>query len=518
MNHLSCDIAVIGASLGGVRAAIAAAALGQTVILTEETDWIGGQLTAQGVPPDENPYIEEQGAPESYLLYRKKVRDHYRSLPSFKEEVKSRERFNPGDCWVTRIGHEPAVALQILTDELAPYIASGRVTLLLHTTAKDAWVEKDTIRTVTVVSSLDGQETEITASQFIDGTDCGDLLPLVGAEYRTGAESQAETGEPDAPELPNREDMQPVTWVFALEMVDALAPEDRMEKPAAYDRYANTKAFFADVPVFGWTCMDIRNDTTRVLRMFSGDNGPGSLGLWEYRRVIGQSNYIEKVNEVSLINWPQQDYMFGNLFDNENAAYHREQAKEFSRCLAYWIQNDAPRVDGGFGYPVRFAKGVLGTEDGFAKAPYIRESRRIVAKYTIPEQNIELTRNPKVHEYADSVGVGQYCMDFHETIVTHVAFSADTQCFEIPLGALIPIRLRNLLPACKNLGTTHMTSSAYRLHPIEWNIGESAGYLAAMCVQKGLTPAQVYENPQYIEEYQTLLLQHGVQLHWKNLD
>ena len=31
--------------------------------------------------------------------------------------------------------------------------------------------------------------------------------------------------------------------------------------------------------------------------------------------------------------------------------------------------------------------------------------------------------------------------------------------FQIPLGALIPERVENLLPACKNIGTTHIGKS-----------------------------------------------------------
>ena len=52
--------------------------------------------------------------------------------------------------------------------------------------------------------------------------------------------------------------------------------------------------------------------------------------------------------------------------------------------------------------------------------------------------------------------------------------------FEIPLGALLPERVENLLPACKNIGTTHITNGCYRLHPVEWNIGEAAGALGGL--------------------------------------
>ena len=63
--------------------------------------------------------------------------------------------------------------------------------------------------------------------------------------------------------------------------------------------------------------------------------------------------------------------------------------------------------------------------------------------------------------------------------------------FQIPLGALIPQRMENLLPACKNLGVTHLTNGCYRLHPVEWNVGEAAGSVGCLlCHPKSEFPAK----------------------------
>ena len=56
MKEQRTEILVVGGGTGGV-----AAALGCRVVLTEETDWIGGQLTSQAVPPDEHRWIESFG-------------------------------------------------------------------------------------------------------------------------------------------------------------------------------------------------------------------------------------------------------------------------------------------------------------------------------------------------------------------------------------------------------------------------------------------------------------------------
>ncbi|MCG6199607.1 FAD-dependent oxidoreductase, partial [Anoxybacillus sp. LAT_38] len=66
IRELHADLVVIGGGVGGCAAALAAAKLGRTVVMTEETSWIGGQLTSQAVPPDEHPWIEQFGCTRSY--------------------------------------------------------------------------------------------------------------------------------------------------------------------------------------------------------------------------------------------------------------------------------------------------------------------------------------------------------------------------------------------------------------------------------------------------------------------
>src|SRR5262244_1412389 len=95
-RELRCEVAVIGGGAGGCAAALAAARTGLNVILTEETDWLGGQLTAQAVPPDENPWIETFGGTASYLNLRQRIRDYYlRNFP-LTAEARARRFLNPG--------------------------------------------------------------------------------------------------------------------------------------------------------------------------------------------------------------------------------------------------------------------------------------------------------------------------------------------------------------------------------------------------------------------------------------
>ena len=76
------------------------------------------------------------------------------------------------------------------------------------------------------------------------------------------------------------------------------------------------------------------------------------------------------------------------------------------------------------------------------------------------------------------------------------------------------MRIENLLPACKNIGTTHITNGCYRLHPVEWNIGEAAGALVAFAHARHVRPQAVRDTPALLADYQKRLVAQGVELRW----
>lgn len=116
--------------------------------------------------------------------------------------------------------------------------------------------------------------------------------------------------------------------------------------------------------------------------------------------------------------------------------------------------------------------------------------------------------------YEDSVGVGSYHLDLHPTTVSQRTFYIPNHPYEIPLGSLIPVRVKNLLPACKNISMTQIANGCYRLHPTEWNIGEAAGTLAAYAIRQQVEPSAVRESAEHLRAYQQQLMALGVQLHW----
>ncbi|WP_424768470.1 FAD-dependent oxidoreductase [Paenibacillus sp. sgz302251] len=519
-NYIKADIVIIGGGMGGCAAALAAARAGRRVVMTEETDWIGGQLTSQAVPPDEHPWIEQFGCTASYREFRSRVREYYRRHFPLTEAARAERHFNPGNAIVSGISHEPRTALAVLRDMLAPYVHSGRLRILDNHIAIQAETDGDVVRAIHARDERTGEMVVLTADYFLDATEEGDVLPLAGVEYVTGAESAQQTGEPDAlagEADPN--DMQAFTWCFAVDYIEG--QDFTIPKPEQYDFWREYQADFWPDKQLSWTGV-IPHSLEPVTYGFFPDGK--SFSLWAYRRMIDRSKFVEGTfeSDATIINWPQNDYWLGSIIDvsAEERAKHLEGSKQLSLSLLYWLQTEAPRPDGKAGYPgLRLRPDLTGTKDGLAKRPYIRESRRIRAEFTVVEQHLSpvCRTDGRAESYFDSVGVGCYRIDLHPSTSLRSYIDVSSLPFQIPLGSLIPIRVNNLLAAGKNIGTTHITNGCYRLHPVEWNIGESSGFLASYCIEHRISPREVRSNPEHLAAYQRMLTAAGVELQWPSI-
>jgi hypothetical protein len=534
-REMKADVLVIGGGTGGCAAALAAARNGWRVILTEETDWIGGQLTAQAVPPDEHPWIEAFGATRAYREFRARVREYYRRNYPLTAEARAQAHLNPGNGNVSRLCHEPRVALAVLNEMLAPYLSGARLTILCGHKPVAADVERDSVAAVSVRNLRTGGEVVLRAPYLVDATELGDLLPLTRAEYVTGVESQRETGELHAPSSAQPGNQQAFTYCFAM---DYLKGEDHtIEKPASYEFWKNyrpqlTPPWPGRLLDWQWTEPQTRSVARGRLDPLEQKAGEEESNLWTYRRIADRRNFVAGTypSDISLVNWPQNDYWLGSVIDvpAPEVEKHLQQAKQLSLSLLYWMQTEAPRPDGGAGWRgLRLRKDIVGTEDGLAQYPYIREARRIRAEFTVREQHVgaearaKLTgRNPEelqAERFYDSVGVGSYRIDLHPSTGGDNYIDVSSLPFQIPLGALIPRRVENLLPAAKNIGTTHITNGCFRLHPVEWNVGESVGMLVAFCLEKKITPRQVRNNGKLLEDFQSLIQMQGIEIDWPRL-
>jgi len=531
MTALRADVLVVGGGLGGVAAALAALEAGRTVVLTEQYAWLGGQLTSQAVPLDEHSWIEQFGATARYRRLRDGIREHYRRWYPLTAAARAERTLNPGDGLVSRLCAEPRAGVAVIDGMLAPHRAAGRLTLVQPAVPVAVETAGDRIRSVALRRLDDGTEVQVEADYVIDATELGDLLPLAGAEYVTGFESRAETGEPSAPEAAQPQNQQAFSWCFVLDHVDG---DHTIDRPAAYERWRTAQPDYWGAPMISLTGPDPRTLET-LTRTFTphaarpeavADQGkdPGDRELWTFRRILARDNLVPGTlaSDLVLVNWPMIDYLGGTLVDvsAEDAARHEAEARQQSLSMLYWLQTEAPRPDGGTGFPgLRLRGDVTEGPEGLAMAPYIRESRRILALSRITENDLSIAirGDARPATTPDSVGVGMYRIDLHPTTGGDNYLDIASVPFEIPLGILIPRRLENLLPGGKNAGTTHITNGAFRLHPVEWNIGEVAGSLAAFCIEHGERPRAVHETPALLRNFQRTLTRQGVELHWPDV-
>jgi hypothetical protein len=538
--ELQADVAIIGGGVGGVAAALAVLRAGKRVVMTDPTRWLGGQLTSQLVPSDEHRYIEDDGANASYREFRNALRDHYRAHYPLTEAARADRHLNPGHAWVSPISLDPRVIVNVIEELLQPYRSADRLVVLMETEPIAVEAAADRVASVTVRTTAGdaaGDLHVITAPYVLDATEQGDLLELGGVEHVSGRESQEMTGEPGAWPTADPTDMQGVSWCFAIDHLDG--EDHTIDRPADYEHWRDLRPHQLD----GRHIMSLGDGLDAGGNPVKPDGAPGkrwslspnldddeidldhrNMGqwneLWNYRRIAARRQFVPGFyrSDVVVVNWPMNDYVGGPLFGVPDAQHHWDQAKALSRSLLYWLQTDAPRADGGTGWPgMRLRADVAGTTDGFAMYPYIRESRRIQALHTIVEQEVSTVYRGDggAERYPDTVGVGHYFwIDRHHTTGDGRGKGGLPHPFEIPLRSLVPVRLRNLLPACKNIGTTQITNGCYRLHPVEWNIGEAAGALASYCLDNATEPHAVAADAGAVSEFQRHLTGRGVQLRW----
>jgi len=390
-----------------------------------------------------------------------------------------------------------------------------------------AYQPGDEVKSIKAKNTLSDEEIILTANYFIDATELGDLLPLSKTEYVTGAEGKTETNELHASEIKNPDNVQAFTMCFAMDYVKG--ENLIIDKPEHYNFWRNHIPPL--MPPWSGKLLDLKYSNPKNLEpkalgfhpegIATGDE----LNLWNYRRIIHKNNFTSGFypGDITMVNWPQNDYMLGNLIGATPIDFkqHISQSKQLSLSLFYWLQTEAPRPDGGQGWPgLRLRGDIMGTEDGMAKYPYVRESRRIKSLFTIKEEHVGVeNRWQKTGEktaaiFHDSVGVGYYHIDLHPSCAGDNYIDFASLPFQIPLGALLPERMDNLIPANKNIGTTHITNGCYRLHPVEWSIGEAVGLLTFYAIKKKTTPKSIYNDPQKLEAFQNFIRSQGVETEW----
>lgn len=199
-------------------------------------------------------------------------------------------------------------------------------------------------------------------------------------------------------------------------------------------------------------------------------------------------------------------------------------------------------------------RGPMGTANGLSKYPYIRESRRLIgrpssaypqgfsmvetdiarpnyqaryylkhlsakdyaalrrslAREAVVRQGVRPTQMPIVERpriFPDSVGIAQYALDFHPCLTESPPEKPGNReragvrqpqglayPGQIPLRAMIPQRVDNLLVTGKSIAFSYSVAAAYRVHSFEWSAGAAAGTVADFVLQRQITPAALVAN------------------------
>lgn len=507
------DVVVVGASSGGVSAAIQAARGGSKVALLEKTDWIGGQMTAAAVSTMDGNYDFPSGI---YSEFIERVRNYYQ------EKGKS-----VGTCYWTldSICFEPSVGQKVLYDiiedtrsRILPNGQVPKLDLYLRTEVKE--VSNSTDKIAGLVTE-DGRV--FMFSVLVEATEYGDILALSSAKYRAGNTTSTN--------LDKNACVQDITYTAVIKRYENLPSQLRLNTPPpgynkeVEDEFArivnrNGASFWNDNYPVNW---DVHN----AYRGLPDSSNPDNYDAGS------PSNYSSITKTV--VNWANDyPYKVSSLDKAEREKINCE-AKLKTLQFIYYAQNVLGEGnwsianDEGFdtaynkeenlcdNIPAEFKE----IEKHFPVQPYIREARRGVGIYTLTAKDIYREGVfPRAKKFfSSSVAVGDYPIDLHackeqedleETLesVSDMPPGFVGGPFQIPFEAFIPEQINGLVLAEKNLSMTRLANGALRLQPITMLAGQAAGLISALSIERGVQPRDLS-----VGDVQNRLLKEGSMLY-----
>lgn len=485
----SFDIVVFGAGTGGSAAAIQAARMGANVAIAEDTDWVGGQMTAGGVSTmDEGPFATDNGI---YAEFLERVESHY-----FDQGKRARR------CGIRTVPcTEPHVSQQILREMLS----SEGITLFERARPVASRVDNNRVGAIKVYQRAPERIVELQASVFIDATEYGDILPVVGAAYRLG-NSNTDDG------INAGACVQDVTVAPIIRRYDSVPGALKFSgPPPGYGPEVEAK--FAEIvtangidweaegwgagyPVNWKTHVSYRAtpDSTR-----SGDSDENDHSTITKTGVNWANDYPHTVADIETRRF--QAYCEAKLHTLHFLYYAQEILGVDDWALAddegydspqNLEENDCPNI------PAELAP----LERHMNPIPYVRESRRMIGEYTVVADDIQRAGGNTPRRFSDAIAVGDYAMDLHacnevgdfESGLESAADHPDewfSGPFQIPLSALIARDIDGLVAAEKNISQSRLVSGATRLQPSTMHTGQAAGALAALAVDRGVEPRAI---------------------------
>ena len=447
------DVVIVGGGAGGTSAAIQSARNGAKTLLIEETNWLGGMLTSAGVSAIDGNYKLPSGF---WGEFKDSLVSHYGSLEALKTG------------WVSNVLFEPKVGNEILKS-----IAQNEKNLkILYSTSTQSVSKHDgNIFNYQIKTS----EGTFFSKILIDGTELGDLLPMIDDDYDVGMDSNEMYDENIAPEIKN-DIIQDLTFVMILKNYNKKVKIDKPEGYDASEFYCSTS--HKDCPA-------------------------SDKALWSPQQMM---NYGKLPNDKIMINWPiyGNDY-YSNLIEmsKEEREVVFEKAKNKSLRYLYYIQDEL-----GFdNYSI--SDDEYETDDNFPLIPYYREARRMKGQVTFSLNYIKNPYDQKHKLYRTGVLVGDYPVDHHHDAhpekekLPKLAFYP-IPSYSLPYGSLISKKNSNFLVAEKSISVSNLVNGTTRLQPVVLQIGQIAGLIASESIKQKKKPSELN-----IRHIQSLILENG---------
>ena len=447
------DVVIVGGGAGGTSAAIQSARNGAKTLLIEETEWLGGMLTSAGVSAIDGNYKLPSGF---WGEFKDSLVSHYGSLEALKTG------------WVSNVLFEPKVGNEILKS-----ITQNEKNLkILYLTSTQSVSKHDGNNFNYQIKTSEGT---FISKILIDGTELGDLLPMLDDDYDVGMDSNEMYDENIAPAIKN-DITQDLTFVMILKNYNKKV---KIDKPEGYD----ASEFY---------CSTSHKDCPK-----------SDKALWSPQQMM---NYGKLPNDKIMINWPiyGNDY-YSNLVEmsKEEREVVFEKAKNKSLRYLYYIQDEL-----GFdNYSI--SDDEYETDDNFPMIPYYREARRMKGQVTFSLNYIKNPYDQKHKLYRTGVLVGDYPVDHHHDAhpekekLPKLAFYP-IPSYSLPFGSLISKKNSNFLVAEKSISVSNLVNGTTRLQPVVLQIGQIAGLIASESIKNNISTNEI--DIRYI---QTKILNNG---------
>lgn len=441
VTTVTTQVLVVGGSTGGTAAGIQAARSGAATVIAEQTNMLGGMLTAAAVSCTDGNDGLKSGI---WQQLREALYRYYKTT-------------SLGAGWVSNNCFEPHVGDSIFK----AWAAKENLLKVIYGWYFNSAITEGNKVTGAEFINVKGDHLIVHAGIVIDATDLGDVYASAGAGYDIGMEDAAYSGEKEA--IEKNDIIQDLTWTAVLKDYGKGA-DKTIAKPDGYDvtkYYCST----SDAPCTG---KPYKLPAQKVL---------------DY----GKLTTTDTLHAKYMLNWP----VHGNDFYLNVVAI-----KPLQRETAYILAKNKTL---GFIY---FLQNILGfknigladdeVNNGMAWMPYNREGRRLKGLVRLTINHIKTPYQDGL--YKTGIAVGDYPVDHHHGQypgkVPGIVFPA-IPSFSIPLGALIPEKMEGLVVCEKGISVSNIANGTTRLQPVILLTGQAAGVLAAQCVKNNIEPRKV---------------------------